>query len=891
MAKLPFIILVLLLSVSIPSYAMVAHHPVFTIDESEPNKVIQQKRTQANKAYKKGDYETSYNALKEVHDIYFRAGSDLQIAASDYQLATILQDLGYEQKAKIHFKDALTYLEKALNPKGEFYLGRLAVMSNIYYQLTQLQSSLESYNQLIDLLDEDNDKHRTLLANSLANRAAVWYDLNQIKNAEHDALKALALQEEVISKDDSINAAMLHNLGLFYHNQGLYSKALNFYKRAIKKRKQSYKDNHPKIATTLQQMSLVYSAQYDYKQAISHQQRVIAIYAGAFGKHNPSVANSINGLANIYMTQKDFKKANENYQMALNVLKSKLKDLDPNIGMVLYNLGSLYSRDSYSKGDNKKAQKHFQLALEHYLAFAKESEKQIGNTYLALANINIEINNMDLAKSQLEKADKAFAANQYPKGRTEVKQSLGYLFSSQGKYQQAIELYLQTLSEFKTINNALKQDIARSHQQLAYCYYQQSQYEQAVASASSAIELYKPLKSEHYESLLVSHINLGLSYAQLDKNLLSLSHQQHALEIVEQYFSADKKRYAEALVAVARAQNRVNDTKQAISTYHKALSLYKQVKPKVDQEVAEIHFNLAQISLNQNDNKTAKRYFELAIAYYEIQNNSEQDEGDLLTAYHNLAYILSAQKQYKQAYDIGKKHLAKLQEKNNKPLSAEFDVLFSLAFSASQLNLSQKAIAHYQAIISATDKQSKKPEMYGKVLHNLAILLQNDKQYDQAVTVLNLQLKDSDTPEQKAKIHRNLGQVYAQLQQIEQSNKYYQLALNYYGQYDDLERLKEVEWISHNLAIHFHNQKDYKHSQQYFEQALGANIELTNVTDFSNAQYMTGLAYAMLEQKDYASSKQVYEEALVLFQIQYPKGHETIEMINNNLSFIEQNLR
>ncbi|MCJ8314324.1 MAG: tetratricopeptide repeat protein [Pseudomonadales bacterium] len=883
-----FIVLCFLLSVSFPSFALVAYHPTFLNNESEPSSISDLKEKNQT-SYKNGDYKASYTSLLLIHDIYLKTGSQTQIAYSHYQLARILLDLGYEQKANSHFKNTLKYLDSHINSNDEFYFSLLAVKSNIHYQLSQYDRSLENYNTLIKLLDERNDEQRALLANSYANRAAIWFELNNHKNSEIDALRALALQEEVISEDNSINASMLHNLGLFYHKQNLYSKALEYYERAIVQKTQQYKKNHPSVAYTLQQISLIYSAQHEFDQALHHQQQVIDIFENAFGQDNPTVANSRNSLGNIYVKKEVFSLALEQYQKSLSALKNELEDLDPNIAMLLSNIASLYNNKNFEHYDYKQSQTYYHQALKHYLDFAEQSKKQIGNTYHSLARININNTNFKLAKAQLQKARQSYIENKNPLAQALVKQTTAYLYSQQKEFQEAVELNLQTINDFYEIEHTLKEDIAQSHQQLAFAYFQLIQFELTIKHEILAIALYTPITADFFNALIISHGNLALSYSTLDQHTLALKHHFKKLDLLKKYVSDNSKQSAGTLVSIANSQNKINDSKSAEQSYLKALTLYKIIKNS-ESDIAETQGLLAQLYLNQNDYVTAINYYQQVVNFNEQHTVNTENEEDLLRSYHNLAYAFNAINQYKQAFDINQKHLLHIQKSNNQTSDKQITLLFALAFGASEIQLPQQAIEYYQTIIDKTKLQTNKPKIYDKVLNNLSILLQQSKAFEELITLLKLKLENSASEQETASIFSDLAQQYKQLQQFDLWLKYDKQALDYYLNKNDDTQLDKTRWISHNLAVYYYNQQTFNHAQTYFGHALNANIKISHINDFSNVEYMTGLAYALLEQHNFIESKKVYTQALPLLLKEYPDGHKSIDLVKGNLKYIEQEL-
>jgi tetratricopeptide (TPR) repeat protein len=188
-------------------------------------------------------------------------------------------------------------------------------------------------------------------------------------------------------------------------------------------------------------------------------------------------------------------------------------------------------------------------------------------------------------------------------GHGEAYFQIGYCLGKLGKYQNAIEAYLQALQ--------IKPDDPDTHNNLCVAYGMIGRYPEAIASCQQALRI-RPDTAEPYNNMAWSLQKLGryeesieackeairlkpdfpVAHNNLGKNYAALKQYREAMESFKQAIRIDFV-YAEGHLNLGAAYNQLEHYEEAIASYRQAI----RIKP----ELAEAHLNLGMTYLKTGD--------------------------------------------------------------------------------------------------------------------------------------------------------------------------------------------------------------------------------------------------------------------------------------------------
>ncbi|WMI66330.1 sensor histidine kinase [Aestuariibaculum sp. YM273] len=179
-----------------------------------------------------------------------------------------------------------------------------------------------------------------------------------------------------------------------------------------------------------------------------------------------------------------------------------------------------------------------------------------------------------------------------------------------------------------------------------------------------------------------------------------------------------------------------------------------------------------------------------------------------------------------------------------------------------------------------------------KTLYGLAVVLKNEKDLTaselvsiQAITILESLRQTNDVKETKSFLLNNLGLVFGELQQYEESIYYYKQAIalkqDLKGDYR-----KSINFSKNNLALSYKKSGDYGRSLQLYNEIL-ANADfvedLMNTRPDYYALILDNYAHSLYLSNEHSELPDLYFEALHITDSVNPKGYNSIA-INQHLA-------
>ncbi len=643
--------------------------------------------------------------------------------------------------------------------------------------------------------------------------------------------EALAAYQQAIELNPDL-AWPYHNLGLLYEHRGDYQAAVPLYQQALE-RHQRDQDK----AVTWDNLGNVYAALGETDEAI-------AAYRWA-GVLNPQYASPWHGLGDVFSKLNRDEEAIAAYRQALA--------LDPDEPWPYNNLALVYER----RGDYEQAVKLYQQALERHRDDRNRavSWHNLGDVYYALDRPNDAL----AAYQQAIKLDPQRAI--YPN-------SLGNLYGALGRYEQAIAAYQQavkldpeymlaynslgniygTLGRDKEASEAyqkvieLKPDYAWAYNNLGFIRARQGAYEAAVTLYRQALDRHQRDQDKAvswnnlgsvYEALgddpealtayrqatmldpayAWPYYNLGLIYKRQADNEAALTAFQQALDRLDAKRDADQ---------AARALNELGGLYWALDRPEAALDAYQQAT-ELDPDFALPWNSMGDLY------RATDRWGKAETAY----RQANQLDPDLAWPYHNLALVRAYQGHHEAAIPLYQEALTRHQRVQDQ------------AISWNRLGESYRALDRLEEASHAYRQAMALDPIYPWPYHNLGLLAEWQDDLSRAETFFRQALDRHQRDTDRAVAWYHLGNVYHQLNRIQEAIEAYQKAAELdptYAQpwsslgdvYRSLDQSEEAmaayrqaiglnpnePWPYHYLGALHEQQEEYEAAITRFQQAI-----------------------------------------------------------------------
>jgi tetratricopeptide (TPR) repeat protein len=195
--------------------------------------------------------------------------------------------------------------------------------------------------------------------------------------------------------------------------------------------------------------------------------------------------------------------------------------------------------------------------------------------------------------------------------------NLGILRQSQGRFDEAIELYERALQLHQKQYGEVSIAVANNINDLALVYEIQGKYDKAVQYHRRAMAIREQLGGPRHPEVAASHNNIGLALRNQGKTVEAVKHWELAVEIDTEVFGPDNIALASALNNLGSGLDNLDRLEEAKAAYERALALRLKHLPPGHPDTASIYKNLALNAAARDEYEEAKGYFEKALGMLE----------------------------------------------------------------------------------------------------------------------------------------------------------------------------------------------------------------------------------------------------------------------------------
>lgn len=429
------------------------------------------------------------------------------------------------------------------------------------------------------------------LAFALNNMGFIYKDLGNITTALDYFNRSLALKEEIGDKKGM--AVSYSNIGYIFKNQGDIPTALEYYHKGLKIQEE-LNDKYG-MAYSFNSIGYIYDIQGDTDLALEYYNKSLVLRKELGDKKGLDLA--YNNIGFVYKDLGKLTTALDYFMKALEIQE----ELGIKKGMATsyHNIGSIYEL----QGNDNEALKYYNKGL---LVREELGDKaDMASSYNNIGGLELKMGGLGLAQEHLNMAHQLAEELGYPNLIYSSSKNLSDLFRKQGNYQEALEMFEQSIQMRDSMNSMANQKAIIQ---------QQYEYEYEKKAAADSIKAMEEVK--------VQQALLAAEKAETEKQKLQVKQQEQ-----QKYYLFGGLTLA--LLFGGFIFNRFRLTRKQKDIIEEQKTLVEQKKAEVESQKQELQSTHEQLEEHhkeiQDSIKYAKRIQEAIMPSIEAMNQVLQN--------------------------------------------------------------------------------------------------------------------------------------------------------------------------------------------------------------------------------------------------------------------------
>lgn len=361
------------------------------------------------------------------------------------------KDISTKKAKKEYCEYILNKREEILNDKKDIRFQLLLILTDLYRDLSDVTSAIETCKKTIDFSKEENNN--LSLAELYTNLGWLYLNNSEFDEAFNSLKIALDLQKEIYqgNEDHLALADAYNNLGVFCKDVGRFEESEAYYKKSLVIKNKVFNNQpHQSIALTYNNLGYLYREMGQYKIAYDCILKALDIQKSYYNNdlQRPEVALTYNLLGLISRDLKELKQAEEYYkkslEIRLNIYKDDLNHFD--LATTYNNLGLLYK--DLKMFDSAIIYLQKSLSIKQIIYRNNLFHPWIANTYHNLGLTYFDMGDyLNSEKCYLEALyirKTVFKSNLNHPSFAKLYRDLGSLYLKQKRYEEALEQLLDS---------------------------------------------------------------------------------------------------------------------------------------------------------------------------------------------------------------------------------------------------------------------------------------------------------------------------------------------------------------------------------------------------------------------------------------------------------------
>ncbi len=460
-------------------------------------------------------------------------------------------------------------------------------------------------------------------------------------------------------------------------------------------------------------------------------------------------------------------------------------------------------KDLYALNKFDKAKTEINKAIK---AFAKQKNRPLeSQSIIMLGHISWKKGAFNQALIEYKRAEKIQKKINRKDLQAELLQYMGIVYRDSRDYDKSLQLFLKSLDIAKSIHNDKIK--AKALNYLAGVYWKIGNYNKALTYYQESLSIRE--KMEDYFYVASSHSNIGILYKDMGSYRLALYHHFNALKILKQW-DTDKD--------VAYSLNNIGNVYWKMAKFDSSLIYYKQslnIRINIGEkaEAAKSLDNIGNVY-------ESKHQYNRALNYYNKANEIRKNTGNISAVAHSLnkmgsiylkmSKYLSSLEYYTQALDI-------FTNLNND---------FYMAKTVNNIAMVYKEISNYKYALEYLNqsfdiyKSKNNKVQMAFALNSMGSVYWKMGDNTNALNYYMKALRIREEIGNKSSIassFNNIGLIYRDQKDIEKSIQFYQKA---YDIYNTIGNEVDKALVLNNIGDVYSHFNKFNEALQYFNRAL-----------------------------------------------------------------------
>ncbi|CAF0895713.1 unnamed protein product [Adineta steineri] len=464
---------------------------------------------------------------------------------------------------------------------------------------------------------------------------------------------------------------------------------------------------------------------------------------------------------------------------------------------------------------------------------------------------------------------------------------LGLVLWKMGQFDKAEDIYQVLLDQTKDEKNK-----APFYQQLGSIKANQGKYQEALTFYEQSLAIYQKKFPSNHPDLAISHNNIGLVHVAMGDYPKALSYYEKALEIKQQSLPSNHPSLASSYNNIGMVHDEMGDYPKALSYYEKALEIQQQSLPPNHPHLAMSYNNIGVVHANMGDYPKALLSHEKAL---EIQQQSlSSNHPDLAASYNNMGRVHYSMGDYPKALSFSEKALEIKQQ--SLPLNHP-----DLAMSCNNIGLVHYNMGNYPKALLSHEKAlemrqqslpSNHPDLASSY-NNIGVVHHNMDDYPKALLSHEkaLAIRQQSLPPHHPDLvhsHNNIGLVHDEMGDYPKALSSHEKALEIQQQSLPPNH-PDLASSYNNIGLVHDSIGNYPKALSYYEKAFEIQQQSlpSNHPDLAMLFGHMGNVYNKMGQHSKALS--FCQRAVDIAQQSLPSNHSHLQWYRNNLEDVKKN--
>ncbi|CAF3505461.1 unnamed protein product [Adineta steineri] len=233
------------------------------------------------------------------------------------------------------------------------------------------------------------------------------------------------------------------------------------------------------------------------------------------------------------------------------------------------------------------------------------------------------------------------------KDKADIYHRLGPIKKKQGKYQEALAFYEQSLAIYQKALLPNHPDLAKSYNNIGNVHHCMGNYTKAVLSHGKAFEIRHKSLPPNHPDLAMSYNNIGNMYYNKGNYPNALLSHEKALEIRQQSLPPNHPDLAKSYNNIGLVHNNMGNYPKALLSHENALEIRHQSLPPNHPDLAKSYNNIGLVHNNMGSYPQALSSYEKALEIR--QQPLPPNHPDLAMSYNNIGTMHEKMNNYPKA--------------------------------------------------------------------------------------------------------------------------------------------------------------------------------------------------------------------------------------------------